>query len=478
MDYSPYLKLIQAYEKVNSLIIKSLISEHATSRKQMIDDYNHYQAKELPILSRTFTDTEKTNRKLINDFRGEIVDQAVGFLFGKPITYGLNKEKYKGDENAYARDLENFREFLANNQIEDVDLETGKKQGICGACPRLLYIDKAGKERVMYLNPWEVIVIYDSSIDKVQYAMRYYDIDIIDVEGNKKTRTKVEWYDTEKVTYFLQGEDGGYALDTTETENPKVHLFKEVPIIEILNNDERLSDFYKVESLIDAYDRALSDAQNETEEFRLAYMVLEGVDITKEILAEARVTGAISYDIGGKAGYLTKDINDTFLENHKKNLRDNIYRFAKRIDMQSETFTGQGSSGEARKWIMTALEFSVAIKQLKFAKGIINMFKVLQTAWSVKEIGITYDKVTFSFDRNFPQELKLEAEILGSLKGLVSLKTALGLFSPVRDVDEEIKRIEQEKQDQVDLDAEQMATDEEKAAAAAEAARIAAGGAQ
>ena len=120
--------------------------------------------------------------------------------------------------------------------------------------------------------------------------------------------------------------------------------------------------------------------------------------------------------------------------------------------MQAETFTGAGASGEARKWLMTPLEFKCAMKQMKFALGLYRMFKILGATWKTKGLLLDQDSITFSFDRNFPQELRLEAEILGLLDGHVSKKTALTLFSPVRDPEKEMKQIADEKNDTIDLD--------------------------
>ncbi|MCS7228043.1 MAG: phage portal protein, partial [Endomicrobia bacterium] len=259
-------------------------------------------------------------------------------------------------------------------------------------------------------------------------------------------------YDDKYITYFIQDNYGNYILDPDEPKNPQEHLFDKVPIIEFPNNNERLNDFYKVENLIDAYDRVISDVQNEIEEFRQAYLKFTGAEIDAETISKARQTGAFSLPDGADAEYLVKNINSEFIEKHKKELRDNIFRFSKTIDTNSETFTGSVASGEARKWIMTALEFKASIKEMKFRKSLYEMFSVLSTAWKKKGINITANDIQITFDRNFPQELKLEAEILEKLMGRISTRTALELFSPVRDVDAEIKRIQEEKEGLIDLD--------------------------
>lgn len=53
-------------------------------------------------------------------------------------------------------------------------------------------------------------------------------------------------------------------------------------------------------------------------------------------------------------------------------------------------------------------------------------------------------KVKPIFTRNFPANVLEETEIAGNLDGIVSKKTQLGTLSIVDNVDEEIKRIEEE----------------------------------
>lgn len=450
--FETFLKWIEANNrKIDSDIIKSLIQANKKNAYKMGLAYKRYLGDELPIQYRVFNDSTKINNKIANDYRGLIVDQAIGFLFGKPITYQLDKLKYGNNKEIFENDYTYFTDFLRRNSFDLLDIETAKRSSICGTSGRLCYIDKQGKERVMNVNPWEVIFIYDGAIDELQYAVRYYPITEI-INGRRKVKTKVEWYDSKNITYYIQDDNNNYVLDDSVEINPQPHFFNKVPLIEFPNNDERQGDFVKVEELIDAYDRTISDAQNEIEEFRQAYQVFKGAEIDEKTRNAARQTGAFSLPAGAEVSYLTKQINDTFLQNHKKTLEDNIYKFSKTINMESETFTGLGSSGEARKWAMTGLEFRVSVKQMKFAQSLYKMFDVLSSAWAAKGLSLSPDKILFSFDRNYPQELKLEAEIMEKLAGHISKRTQLEIFSPVRDVDAELKRIEEERAAMIDLD--------------------------
>lgn len=447
-----FLKMMQAFNgRMTSQIIRDLILNHTRASSDMATNYERYKGRQLPIDLRTFPDANKINNKIGNDFRGEIIDQSVGYLFGKPATYTLDKARFN-DAGAYKNASDALQNFLRTNHIEDLDAETGKMASICGTASRLCYIDKAGAERVMNVNPWEVIYIYDRSLDEVQYALRYYVMTDVGTNGSASPKLRIEFYDSENVTYWIRQGAGEFILDATEPVNPQPHLFSKVPLIEFRNNEERLADFAKVEGLVDAYDRTLSDAQNELEEFRQAYMLFKGAQIDKETITAARNTGAFSLPVGTDASFLTKQINDVFLESHKKTLRENIYRFSNSVDMSAEKFSGSGASGEARKWQLLPLEQKVGIKERKFQKASSKMFEIISTAWQKKGIIIDWRDIKISLDRNVPIELALEADVQVKLKGLISDRTRLEIFSPVRDVDAELSQMKTEAEDSVDLD--------------------------
>ena len=55
----------------------------------------------------------------------------------------------------------------------------------------------------------------------------------------------------------------------------KVSHFGRIPIITVYNNEEQMSDLEKIETLVNDYDKVLSDVSNEFEAFRNAYLMLK-----------------------------------------------------------------------------------------------------------------------------------------------------------------------------------------------------------
>lgn len=432
-------------------IIDQSIKDNKSERDRLIGLFNRYKG-DVPINKRTIPDITKVNEKLANDFRGEVVEQITGFMFGKPISYVPDKNVYTSEFDMN-RINEAIRRFNFKNNISDLDHLTGTMQAVCGKANRLLYIDKNGEVRAMNIKPWECIVWSDSTIDETCYALIYYEYQYFD-GAISKTRTKAEFYDMKNIYFYTTDDLGHFMPDIQDDGNyVKPHMFSEVPVIEFVNNDLRQGDFEKVESLIDSYDILLSDAQNEIESFRLAYLLFLGMVPTDEEIEAAKKTGAFATnDKEVKVQFLTKDINVELIEAQKKTIEKNIYKFSQTVDMSDEKFSGSGQSGESRKWKLVGLANRAINKERKFIKGLQEQYELICSVWNMANIPLRPENMKFIFTRNLPVDLNSEAETTMKLKGMISDRTRLGLLSFIEDPDQELDQMEQEAGEMLNLD--------------------------
>lgn len=425
---------------VTSDLIKQVLNWHKPHRDVMMGLYNRYRQEGVPIQSRQLSDPKKPNNKIPNDYRGYIINQVVGYLWGQPISYSIDGLRY--DQEKLEAYHDRLSRFAALNAIDDLDAELGKIMSICGYGARLLYIDKNGEERAMNIFPWEAVFIEDGG--EITHAIRYYKVK--DLENNEYT--KVEWYDSKNVTFFIE-DDGVFVMDS---EGSQPHLFDYVPLIRFQNSDEEQGDFEKVEALIDAYDKIVSDSVNEIETFANAYMGFKGVQIDQETIEKMKQTGGIEIDENGDVFFITKNINDTFVENNKKTLNENIHKFSASVDMSDEKFSGGAQTGESRKWKLVALENKAGTKARKFGKGLREQFKVLCSAWKKKNIDIDYLDIFWEFKRNIPIDLAYVADFASRMKGIHSDHTLLSQIPYIDDVSYELELMRQEQEERVDLD--------------------------
>lgn len=445
---------------ITSDIIKNMIDDHKKDRDRMIKLYERYKATigGVPILSREPVEYEdfetgaikridnKVNNKINNAFDADIIDTKIGYMFGHGISYEVDADQ-DGEPDKDTPLQKELHNFNMRNSVEDEDSEWGKKAAICGYGARLAYVDKEGNERIRNVDPWEAIFLSDRSIAEPTYGLRYYPIDNKD-SGNIY---QADFYDGTNRHSFKQDTPGGNFLKTEE--DTKLHMFEHCPLYGLPNNEELKGDVEKVTNLIDAYDRALSDANNEVEQYRLAYLVMKGLAADDEAIDEINRRGIFELlDDKESVSYLTKDINDTMIENHLNRLEENILRFAKSVNFSDEAFGGN-VTGVAMKYKLMALENKCITMERKMSTALRHQFKVLCSAWSKKGKGNKDDYLsfTFQFKRNLPVNLKEEAETQASLSGFVSDQTRLSLLSFVDDVLDEMKRIEQEAEP-IDLD--------------------------
>ncbi len=431
MDLNTIRELIRINGEVTSQIITDLIDENSGRHETMKSLYERYKASEagVPIFTRSYsvTDDMKINNKLNNDFFSEIIDTKVGYFMGIPAVYETNSK--------------DFEDFELRNRLELLDSETVKLATICGTAARLLYVDTEAKIRAMNIWPWECIWVMDRSIDEVQFALRYYDMEYVKPDGSTETRERVEWYGKEKVTYYIKTENG-YVLDDTEKLNPQTHFFSYVPLIEYPNNLERLGDSEKVLSLIDAYDRKESDLDSELEQWRLAYMKVLGAELTKEVIKEALRTGAYNLPEGSDMAFIEKNINIEAVDSHLNRLETNILRFSKSVNFADKEFTSD-ISGESRKYKLLSLENKCITTERQFSASNQRMFKVLASA---PAFNFDWLNVTQRFTRNLPVSLEKDAQILAALKGIVPDEILYSLASFIDDPKEVIKMMDEQRE--------------------------------
>lgn len=442
-----YISLIRS-NGINGTIVAEMIEEHKVEHQRMISQYNRYKADVVPIFNRGLPDYEdfetgrmkrvdnKVNNMLNNSFDSEIVDTKAGYMFGIPISYDVDKNGISLNKL-----LEQVQTFNLRNNVEDKDSEWGKKAAICGYGARLCYIDEQLNERVMNVNPWEVIVLSETGdIAEPTFAVRYY---------RKATETGEQevamFYDNVKSYRFVaDSKTVGYRL-----ESEQLHMFDYCPLFGLANNEELKGDAEKVYKLIDAYDRTLSDASNEIEQYRLAYLILRGVGMDDETAEQLNKTGAFElFGENDDVKYLTKDINDALIEHHLDRLEENILRLAKSVNFGDGTF-GTSVTGVALKYKLMALESKCMTMERKMVAALRYQYKVLCSSWSKRNnLGNDdYLKIFFTFKRNIPVDLLNEAQATAALAGFVSERTRLAALPIVDDPQYEIDEMANERDD-------------------------------
>lgn len=464
-DYSAELERIKEIgtlqDGIPHELLERIISKHGMNSVYNKELYNRYKMLEedVPIFNRKpkFDDdtdpnkvkkAPKINNKIGNDFIGEIVDFKVGYFAGKAISYSYSSteesEEDTGGNEALLVAKKALSDFVTRNNMYDVDMEITKYASICGYAGRLFYIDTDGEERAMAVAPFETIVLCNTNITEPEFAVRYYTTTDI----NDREIVKAEFYD-DKYIYFYEGQANSMTF-----KGKRPHMFDYCPLQGVPNNNEMIGDAEKVLSAIDNYDTTISDASNDIEAFASAYMVFENINIDEQTMHKCQATGAIKFfnpSGVGKVYYLTKDVNDTVIQNHLDRLEDNIYRFSKTPNLTDETFGS--ASGVSLKFKLTGLETKCGMFQAKMMSAGVYMFKLLASSWRKKKIAFDPLQCVMDFKRNFPLDVVNEAQAAQALINAgVPPRVAYTVLSFIDDIDWLMDLIEEEKDNIPSLD--------------------------
>lgn len=366
------------------------------------------------------------NNKIVNPFPRYITDMLVGYFVGQPISY-ISKDNSN-------KLLEQIQPIFDYSDEQEENLELAKMCSIKGKALELLYRDEEANIRFNEIDPTEMFVIYDNKIaPAIKFAVRYYDIG----EGNNKT-TVIELYDVEKVTVYKSASDG-YVQDSVTP-----HTFKDVPVIEYLNNKEEQGDFEQVISLIDAYNKSQSNTLNDMEQFTDAYLILINLLGTDDDdLKSAKDRKVFMMDDEGDAKWLTKSVNDTWYENYKNRLKKDIHKFSYTPDMQDEDF-GSNLSGVAIRYKILAMEQIRSNKERKFKKGLQRRIELICNSLSIQKDLDTFTDINIKFSNTLPQNVFELSQTIQNLQPILSKETLLSLLPFVESASEELAKKEAE----------------------------------
>ena len=263
---------------------------------------------------------------------------------------------------------------------------------------------------------------------------------IISKDKDDNVIRKVEFWNSSLVMRF-QSLNNGY-LNMIAVEE---HYWQDVPFVEYINNEERLGDFEGVITEIDAYNKVQSNTANYFQYNDDAILkVLKLGDVSSQDIADMKEKGAIILEDGGDVDWLLKTIDDTALENYKNRLREDIHTGANVPHMCDESFGGN-LSGVAISYKLWGLEQICSIKERKFKKGLQRRIELITNILNIMGHNYDYRDIVPKFRRNRPQNDMETAQIVTMLANDLSRETRLQLMPGVENVQDELRKLEEEK---------------------------------
>lgn len=408
-------------------IINKFIEKDRMENARKIKLYDYYKGRH-SILQRAYEDPSKPNNRVVNPYANYITTMMTGYFIGEPVQYISEDEA----------SLEELNKVFEYNDEPSVNKEIAKWQSICGEGYEIVYIDKDGNTRFKALPALGMIPIYNDDIDEdLLYVIRYWTSNDIETDTNIEY---VEVYSRLDITKYQKDLNGLTIIDQ------KYHVFGQVPVTPYYNNAECQGDFELVISEIDAYDSFESDSVNEADYFADSYLVLSGMEGTEsEDIAAMKQNRVLIFPEGGTGTWLTKNVNDSWIENEKKRLDQDIHKFSFCPPMTDENFASN-ASGVAMRYKLLGLEDKTGVKETEFEKGLRRRIELIYGIMRKVNGDMAYLDINIVFTRNLPQDLASVVNTVVQLDGVISDESRLALLPLDIDVREELEAVEEKKQ--------------------------------
>jgi len=366
----------------------------------------------------------KPDNRIVVNFPKYIVDTMNGFFIGNPI-------KIVADDEA----VSDFVEYLDQyNDQDDNNAELAKLCSIYGKAYEMYYTDEHSELCITYLSPVESFMIFDESIVErpLFFVRRYTDNDNIEY-GSISNAYGVRNF---KVTGGLRWTD----------EDWMPHYFDGVPCTEYVENAERQGIFEPVMSMVNAYNKAISEKANDVDYFADAYLKILGALVDSDdikFIRDTRVLNLTGEDAEKIiAEFMDKPSNDASQENLLARLERLIFNISMVANISDENFGA--SSGIALRYKLQAMTNLEKTKERKFTSGMNRRYKMLFSHPASKVPADSWVQLHYHFTPNIPANMLEEAQIAAQMEGITSHATQLKVLSVVDNVQDELDAIEEE----------------------------------
>lgn len=427
---------ISSDEELTDAKLNQFIMRHAaesTFRYKPLDDA--YRT-DYPIFHEKSKPKWKPDNRIAVNFAKYIVDTMNGYFIGNPIKITVDGEN---------ESIADYVEFLDQyNDQDDNNAELSKICSIFGKGYEMYYNDEDGNVGIIYLDPMEAFMIYDDSVlRKERYFVRLYkDVDNV-LHGSVSDEQKVRWFTLK----------GKLVWDKKEQE----HYFDGVPATEYRENKECQGIFEPVMSMIDAYNKAISEKANDVDYFADAYLKIIGALLDEDELKHIRSDRVINFDGDAEnlmIDFLQKPDGDVTQEHLIDRLEKLIFQIAMVANISDENFGT--SSGIAMSYKLQAMNNLRKTKERKFTSGMNRRYKLIFSNPGNAMEKADWVKLHYKFTPNVPANLLEESQIAQNLSGVVSQETQLGVLSVVDNPKTEIERIDKEEEKPRDVVMQQM----------------------
>lgn len=393
-----------------------------------LEKYKNYYDGIQEILKKKYSDESKPCNKTVINYCKNITDSYNGYL-ATPGHISYSSES----------DITDIMDILRYNDFESQDSQLIHTALVHGVAHELMFIDSDAKTRFKLIDPLTCFGIYDNSLTAdLLYFVRFYKMNDWD---DKDQDYALDVYNDKSVKHYIM--KGFESFPVFQSEEP--HYFGQCPAnILVMPNEESIFDCIMSEQ--DSINELLSAEIDDYAAFCDAYLVIEDAELDDETVKTMKENRVLQLPVGAKAYWLTKAANDAQVENILKRLHDSIYRTAQCPDFSSESFVGGVSSGIAIQYRLTGMETRAGTIEAEAKKALQRRIEILCGVASLKLGEEVFRDIKITFTRNIPADMTQVSQMINSFRGLVSDETLLGQVDFVTDVQKELEKVNEQKE--------------------------------
>lgn len=278
----------------------------------------YYQNESDVVIEKSDIDTTSTS-KIKNNYLKRFIKEEADYILSVPITY-INQD--------IEQNLEEVVKYQLAHWKKDHDKKLFRRALLYGKSYELYYINKNAEFSSRIITPLEGYSYFDD--DELKLFLHIF---------------KKPLDDTFSIYMDVYTDNIIYHYRNNSLIGKDEHIFGEIPVgICVVDDDENDTLFEDIKTLQDAYETNLSDLSHEISQYRQAYLKILNAEFDEADLPNMKKMGILKGK-GDKVSieWLIKQINDNFVMNTLKEIKQNLYELSSHINNNEQVPSNNSS---------------------------------------------------------------------------------------------------------------------------------------
>ena len=448
-------------------ILKFIGEDKSSPKKRLASIGQKYYEAEHDILQyrmfyfnadgKLVEDTTRSNIKISHPFFTELVDQAVQYMLS-------NKDgMIRSDDPKLQERLNDYFDDDFICELYDVLTGTMSK----GFEYMYAYMNKDGKLSFECADSLGVVEVRAKETDDGCEYVIYWYVDRIAKEN--KTIKRIQVWDKNQTTFYVQESDGKLIRDDSEPINPRPHViytkdgddsvyydnFGFIPFFRLDNNRKQWSCLKPIKALIDDYDLMSCGLSNNLADFDHPLHVVKGFqgDNLDELQVNLKTKKMIGVDDTGGVEVHTVDIPYQARQAKMAEDEKNIYRFGMGFNSAQ---LGDGNVTnvviKSRYALLDLKCNKLEIRMKQFLKKIVKVVideinRIDGTDYQVSDVWFDFEREVMTnaqdnatIEKTDAEKQQIQINTILSLQGVIDDETIIQTICDILDINyEDIK---------------------------------------